>query len=400
MLWFGRPALYFKNITLLNPAGAEGRSVRVKGGRVVGIDIPPARNDVIIDGQGGVVVPGLINAHDHLELNTFKRLKYRPLYGHSRQWIEDIEARFDDDPDLVEPRRQPLVDRLWVGAAKNLLSGVTTVCHHNPLHKALRRNYPLRVVKNYGFCHSLFRGEPVLPSYRQTKSSWPWLIHLAEGVDDAASQEFEQLDRLGAVQANTILIHGVGLTAEQRCSLAERGGGLVWCPASNDFMFGRTAQVAELAAAGKLALGSDSRLSGSFDLLAELRAAQATGQLAPAELFGLVTHRAARLLGLTQPGLGRVEVGGVADLVLLPPPAGDDLAAHLLQLRRAQLELVMVGGRPLVGSPVMQPVFSASRTRFVPVRLDQSEKLMAQGLARRLQNSRAAEPGLSWANIA
>ncbi|MBE7553571.1 MAG: amidohydrolase family protein [Anaerolineales bacterium] len=381
----------------MTATGPKDGSLRLKGDKIAALNSPPGQKDRIIDGGGGLLIPGLINAHDHLELNTFKRLKYRERYTHSRQWIEDIEARFETDPDLTGPRRQSLTDRLLVGALKNLLCGVTTVCHHNPLHKPLRHDYPVRVVKNYGFCHSLFRGDDVVTSYHRTKAGDPWIIHLAEGIEieAEAKTEFEQLVQLGVLQPNTVLVHGVGLTSPQRQSLIERGGGLIWCPGSNHFLFGQTARVGELAEAGKLALGSDSRLSGEFDLLAELKVAHQAGQLLPQALFRAVTEDAARILRLREVGLGRVAEGGMADLVLLPPPIPPDPFVRLLEVTRAQIELVMLGGRPLVGSPRLQPVFEATKTQFVPVCLDGVEKLMSQKLAMRTKKASVQEPGLT-----
>ncbi len=386
--------LYIRDVILLGPDGPIGRSLRIRGERIVAIDAPPRKNDRVIDGQGRLLLPGLINAHDHLELNTFRRLKYRVTYTHSRQWIEDIEDRFGSDPGLVEPREQPLADRIWVGVLKNMLSGVTTVCHHNPLHKSLRRSQPIRVVKNYGFCHSLFRGEDTMTSYLKTKPDWPWIIHLAEGVDAEAAAEFDRLDRLGALQRNTVLVHGVGLTANQRQALIERGGGLIWCPGSNNFLFGQTACVQELAQSGKLALASDSRLSGEFDLLTELRVAGNTGQLTPQCLFQSVTGNAARLLRLQEKGLGQIAVGGVADFLMLAPPQTTDYFSNLLDLRRGQIELVMLGGKPLVGSPELQSLFSATQTKFTPVWVDEIRKLMSAALAARLKKFSVQEPGL------
>lgn len=391
--------LYFQNVIILNAGGLGGRSLRIKGDRIVAIDSSPERKDRIIDGAGGLLIPGLINAHDHLELNTFKRLKYRECYTHSREWIEDIEARFDSDPDLTKPRRQPLADRLLVSALKNLLSGVTTICHHNPLHKPLQRDYPVRVIKNYGFSHSLFRGDDTLASYRRTRAGDPWIMHLAEGIGVEAEAEFEQLAQLGLLQPNTVLVHGVGLTRSQRQSLIEQGGGLIWCPGSNHFLFGQTARVGELAAAGKLALGSDSRLSGEFDLLAELKAAHQTGQLSPQTLFETVTTQAARILRLREGGLGQITVGSLADVVLLPPPIPSDLYVRLLEVTRAQIELVLCGGKPLVGSPQMQSVFEATKTRVEKVWLDGVEKLMPLHLIKRLKKTQVSEPGLSFSDL-
>jgi len=385
--------LYFKNVTIVTADGYHHGSLRLQGDKITALDEPPRGRDQIIDGAGGLLIPGLINAHDHLELNTFKRLKYRAYYTHSRQWIEDIEARFESDPDLIEPRRQPLTDRLLVSALKNLLSGVTTVCHHNPLHPPLRRNFPVRVVKSYEFCHSLFRGEEPSASYHRTKDRDPWMIHLAEGVETEAEAEFEQLERLGLLQQNTVLVHGVGLTFQQRQTLIKRGGGLIWCPGSNFFLFGQTACVQELSQVGKLALGSDSRLSGEFDLLAELRIAHQTGQLSPQALFRSVTSDAARLLRLREGGRGQIIPGGVADLVLLPPTVADPFT-RLLDLTRAQIELVLLAGKPVVGSPWLQPVFEATKTRFGSVAVDGTEKIMSRKLIRRVRSSAVAEPGL------
>lgn len=379
-------------MTVLTAAGVAGRSLRLKGGYIQAIDGPPDKNDMVIDGRGGVIIPGLINSHDHLELNTFQRLKYRERYCHSLQWIEDIESRFESDPALTVPRREPLADRLLVGAVKNLLSGVTTVCHHNPLHRALRRGYPIRVVREFGFCHSLFRGGDVQASYRTTPPHWPWIIHLAEGVDGQAAAEFEQLAQLDLLQPNTILVHGVGLAPEQRQALVEQGGGLIWCPGSNHFLFGQTSCVAELAQVGKVALGSDSRLSGEIDLLAELRVAAATNQLPPERLLGLVTELPARLLRL-QGGQGELRVNGVADLVLLPPAEGAGPFEHFLSLERSQLELVLLAGRPLVASPWLETVFKATRTSFGRVRVDGVEKLMPRRLVSRLAGAAVREPG-------
>jgi cytosine/adenosine deaminase-related metal-dependent hydrolase len=365
----------------------------------VAIDQPPQKHDQIIDGGGGLLIPGLINAHDHLELNTFKRLKYRDRYHHSIEWIEDIEARFNLDADLITPRQQPLGDRLLIGALKNLLSGVTTVCHHNQLYRQLRARYPIRVVKRYGFCHSFFRGDDPGKSYRKTNASYPWIIHLAEGVDDRAAAEFDQLVDQNLLQNNTVLVHGVGLTASQRQQVVEQGAGLIWCPGSNIFMFGQTAQVEALAKAKMLALGSDSRLSGEPDLLAELRVAQATGQISPQNLFESVTSNPAQMLGLTRYGVGSLQVGGFADLLLLPAATHDPLSdaklfLQLLSLKRAQIQLVMLAGKPLVASPDLKHIFDATKTKATLAIVDHTEKLMVRPLAARLRRSLLAEPGV------
>lgn len=390
-----RKPLYLHNVTVLGAEGSLGTSLRISGKRITAIDSPPGKNDYPIDCLGGLLIPGLINAHDHLELNTFKRLKYRDRYTHSLQWFEDIESHLDCDPDLTGPRRQPLEDRLWIGLLKNLLSGVTTVCHHNPFYRELESDIPIQVVKEYGFGHSLFRGEDPAASYKNTDIQKPWIIHLAEGVDQTAKEEFELLESMEALGQNTVLVHGVGLTGQQRQKLIECGGGLIWCPGSNHFLFGQTAEVRKLSQAGKLALGSDSRLTGEFDLLNELRAAAACNQLPSQSLFRAVTTDAARLLRLQKGGMGQIRPGGIADLIILPGPLHDDLFSTLIDQERSRLELVMRAGKPLVGSLHMHNIFSAVNTPFNLITVEGTEKIISSKIASRLGRFPVTETGLT-----
>ena len=178
--------------------------------RIDGVDVAPDKGDAIVDLDDSFVFPGLINAHDHLELNSQPRLKWRERYDNASEWFADFQPRFDTDPALAVTRPATLEDRVWIGGLKNLLSGVTTVCHHNPIHRPLRRRFPVRVVTKFGYSHSLhIDGDAVSASHRQTPRDWPWLIHAAEGLDHAAQAELETLDRLGCLSANSVFIHGV-----------------------------------------------------------------------------------------------------------------------------------------------------------------------------------------------
>src|SRR6185503_7347757 len=260
-----------------------------------------------------------------------------------------------------------LIERLFIGGLKNLLAGATTVAHHNPFYPEMRRTMAVRVVRRYGWAHSFLlerqpagaRGEPggdVAHRSRATPPDVPFVLHLAEGTDDEARGELPRLEALGCLRPNTVIVHGVAIDGDGWRRVARAGAGLVWCPASNDFLFGRSVPVRSLLDEDErsrgngdcgrvnVALGTDSRVTGSRDLLDELRAARDAAPVSAAELLRMVTTSAAALL--RQPRSGRLTVGGPADLIVIPP-FDDEQAAALLKTARRDVRLVTVGGRPI-----------------------------------------------------
>jgi cytosine/adenosine deaminase-related metal-dependent hydrolase len=148
--------------------------------------------------------------------------------------------------------------------------------------------------------------------------------------------------------------------------------------------------VRELAGAGKLALATDSRLSGEFDLLAELKKAAGTGQVDARGLFLAVTRDAARLLGLR--GRGSIETGARADLVLLPPAESDPPTA-LIAMERRRIRMVMIAGKPRVAAPELEVLFEKCGLRSSPCRVDGEERLVWRPLVKQQERCAAREPG-------
>jgi cytosine/adenosine deaminase-related metal-dependent hydrolase len=385
--------------------GGHAESIRFTT-RVLAVGEPPRAGDVVIDAEGAYVLPGLINAHDHLELNHYGRLKFRDRYANVSEWIEDMRPRIASDAAIRDGRSRPLSDRLFIGALKNLLSGVTTVVHHNPFYRELRRGMPIRVLKRYGWAHSFglqrrptgAKGESggdIQERFRATASDMPFFVHLGEGVDAAAHAELGRLDAIGCLAANTVAIHGVAIDGAGWRRVARARASVVWCPASNAFLFGHTVDLSCAAAArasDRVLLGTDSRLTGSRDLLDELRAASESGTVARDALLPMVTSRAADVI--RQPQLGRLTAGVPADLVVLPPLAGTVTDA-LLAASRGDVALVLVGGRPMVGSPAFQRLFTTRGSQPQAICVDGVTKLADQQLVGRIRACPIAEPGVS-----
>ena len=386
-------------------------SIRFRS-RVLAVDEPARPGDAVLDLEGAFVLPGLINAHDHLELNHYGRLKQRDRYENASAWIDDMRVALGSDAAIRRNQAYPLADRLFIGTLKNLLAGVTTVAHHNPWYRALDGAF-IRVVKRYGWAHSLAlehqpagaQGEPggeVSERCARTPESIPFIVHAAEGTDEAARAEFPRLEGLGCVKSNTVLVHGVALTVEMWRRACAAGTGLVWCPASNDFLFGQTITARkfldERNGATHIALGTDSRVTGARDILDEIRVAVATGSVAPPELLEMVTTVPAGLLRL--PAAGRIAVGGPADLLVIGTSRSDtrDSATALATARRSEVSLVTVAGRPLVGAPEFAGVFSARGRHPTRIAVDGVRKVADEALTRVLARCTLREPGVEWAD--
>jgi cytosine/adenosine deaminase-related metal-dependent hydrolase len=350
----------------------------------------PHPNAITIDLSGCTIFPALINAHDHLELNHYPRSKFRERYDNAHQWGEDMNARLDQSP-YRELRAYPLEDRLFIGGLKNLLCGALTVAHHNPPHKPLfRKDFPVRVLRRYGWAHSLHfsSDEEIVRSYRSTPPDVPWFIHLAEGTDNVAAGEYRWLRALGCVGKNTVIVHGVGLTEEDIADAAPKVRGLVWCPTTNEYLLGSTIHARNwIERGGQLAIGSDSRLTAEDDLSYEIVTAHQKYDCAGETFYwetrqlNAVTDWAATIIGAFD--AGNLRVGSQADFFVRM-----ETASFLRSLN----VLIVRGGVPQIGNPEIMAKFPHIET--VEATLDGFPKFVNVQLARQIKRCSLKERGL------
>ena len=339
-----------------------------------------------------LIFPALINAHDHLQVNAVPPLPVHAPFPNSYAWIGAFQAHFQH-PDVIAALQVPKALRMRHGALKNLLAGTTCVAHHDPWHPALDADdFPVALLRDYGWSYALGwlgYGPPVRESFAATPSDRPWLIHLAEGTDAIAHAELAQLDQYGCLAGNSVLIHGVGTCGEDIERIIAHGAAVVWCPRSNLNLLGRTLDPRRLCAGGRLALGSDSRLSGARDLLDELAGVVDGYGLDPAQLLALVTTQAARILRM--PSRGHLQPGAVADMVIVEDRGGDPVRS-LVGIGRSRIRAVVRDGVPRIADPDFAEWFAMAGVETVPVMLDGKPKLLDRALAD--PDLLALEPGL------
>jgi cytosine/adenosine deaminase-related metal-dependent hydrolase len=338
----------------------EAGTVVVEDGRIAWVGprahVPPGGRDE--DLGEAVIVPGLVNAHTHLELTMMRGfLEDLPFFD----WVRTLtrarmEAVSSDD----------LHAAALLGVAEGLAGGITTfgdtadseapfeamlalgargiafreVFGPDPAQRApaleelmgrvaaMRRRATALVRVGvsphapYSVSDALFAA---VGEYA-ARERLPLAVHVAESADEEAlvrrgEGPFADMLRgrgiavgrrapgaialmraAGLVRAGTLLIHCVHASTEDVRAVAHAGCGVAHCPASNAKLGHGVAPLTEFVAAGaRVGLGSDSMASNNrMDLLAEARLAallQRTRSLRPDVVSARAALRLATLGG-------------------------------------------------------------------------------------------------------
>jgi cytosine/adenosine deaminase-related metal-dependent hydrolase len=326
--------------------------------------------DARIDLDGRLLLPALVNAHDVLDLSTLPPLG-APPHASVYEWTKAAEA----DVERVAPALAvPLVDRLFLGALRNLLAGVGAVLHHHPGHRSLsREGFPVRVQHRYAFAHSPGLTPSLRRTYRTTDRRVPWIVRAAEGSDPELRGEIDALAAANVLRQNTVIAHGTALAAEDGPRLAAARASLAWCPESDRYLYGRTPPVTALLAAGvRVGLGTDAPSAGARDALSNLAAARREGGLDDEALLRLATLDSAVVARMAP---GGCEAGAPADLLAV------DSLERLLEGDRLAVALLLVRGRAVYGEPSLLAAAGRPLTRLS---VDGAARAIEEPLGRRL----------------
>jgi cytosine/adenosine deaminase-related metal-dependent hydrolase len=355
------------------------------------VDVGPSA-DVIARTKGevqslrGVVFPGLINAHTHIELSAM-RGKVPGGTGFVN-WVEHLlSVRADLDPEKDAESISHAVDDLVaygtaaVGDVTNSLAavdvlrarGVTgwafyeafgveatlAVQRAREVSSAIESDRAgLRIapaihalytthIEAIAVLDAAVRARPMRTSLHLAEHSAErralesgdgpvadWLSKLLGDKTPAWPRKspVAYADSLGLLRPDVLLVHMTDARPAEIALAQGRGSPIVLCPRSNLYIELKLPPLLAILDAGvEPALGTDSLASNSsLDVLAEAAALHVRFPHVPAHvLFQMATWNGARALDLPQ--LGRIAVGTAPGLVHVACAVGNDAAASLLQ---------------------------------------------------------------------
>jgi 5-methylthioadenosine/S-adenosylhomocysteine deaminase len=334
-------------------------------GEIVAVG-PDLGADETLDASGGLVIPGLVNAHTHVAMTLLRgHADDKPLESWLREDVWPVEAALEPD-DVAAGAELGVLEMIRSGttafadmyfeidrtAAVVERAGLRAVLGHGAIaagkdDAAARADVEESVamarkldgaadgrISTAVMPHSLTTVTPdllELAAEGAADAGVPVHYHANETagevtpiVEERGERPLEWARDLGLCRDVDFLAHGVHLDGAEIDLLAETGTGVVHCPASNMKLASGMAPVQRLLDAGvDVGLGTDGAASNNdLDLFDELRDAAMLGKLAADDASAVAAPAAVRLAtagGADVLGLdaGRIEAGATADLAVV-----------------------------------------------------------------------------------
>ena len=335
----------------------------------VGDRITIPRESIVVHTKG-IILPGLIDLHNHLMYNIFPRWKPNQEFGSRYDWQQKPIYQI-----LIQAPQKALLQaglecqmQLYA-EIKAITQGATSVIGglRKPCNQGLARNLdddPTLGQILYNVFPLQMTEKAVYEAKQALSANGTLLIHLAEGSpDDAPSaREFIMLESRDLLKPGVSIIHGVALQDEHFRLMANASVGFVWSLRSNLELYGYTANIeAALRNHVTVAIAPDWSPTGSDGLLSELNYAATWNTIFQRPLFddqmllAMATVNPAKLIHQDQ-RLGALKEGYLADVLVLRESNNDPFwtATHSTP---EDVMLVLINGEPIYGDPKMMQNF-------------------------------------------
>ncbi|TCO75259.1 5'-deoxyadenosine deaminase [Marinisporobacter balticus] len=331
--------------------------------------------DEVIDADGMVVIPGLIQTHIHLTQSLFKGqaddlelldwLKKRiwPLEGSHTEESNYISAKLGI-AELIKGGTTSIIDMETVNHTESALNAVLEsglrahigkcmMDYGQGLPDALMENTEASIKESerllkiwhqrgngrikYAFAPRFVVSctEKLLLKVRDLAKNYDVMVHthasenqgeIAFVQKDRGMRNIVYLHKLGLTGENLILAHCIWLNEEEMKILADTGTNIAHCPNSNLKLASGIAKIPELLNMGaNVSIGADGApCNNNLDMFAEMRSAaliQKARLLEPTTMpanrvFEMATIGGAKAMGL-ESEIGSIEIGKKADLAII-----------------------------------------------------------------------------------
>lgn len=361
-------------------------------------------DDVVVDMGDVALLPGLVNAHTHLELSWLRGRV--PPASRFTDWVKQLVAvrRGTEQavtPEIVAPIREALTELQWTGTVAigditNSLAAIEpmqqagmkgvvfhellgfkerdgaliesskarresaakhglpiSLAPHAPYSTSVELFKAIRAAVNQSECPimSVHLGESLEEVELLERGSGPWrgmLETIGVWRDDwaiPACGPVQFLERHGLIDSRTLVVHGVQFDDEALRRLKDLGATLVTCPRSNRWVGAGYPPIERFYRSGvPVAVGTDSLASvEDLNLFSELKTMRWLAPSVPARrILESATIVGARALGLGHE-LGTLEPGKSADMIAVKLPADvTDVEEYLLSgIEAPQIEWVV-----------------------------------------------------------
>jgi 5-methylthioadenosine/S-adenosylhomocysteine deaminase len=327
---------------------------------------PDLAGDDELDAEGGLVMPGLVNAHTHVAMTLLRgHADDKPLDRWLREDIWPVEAALEPEDveagaalgvlEMIKAGTTAFADMYFeIDRTADVVdrAGLRAVLGHGAIsagkdEDAARADIEESIamareldgsadgrLSTAVMPHSLTTVTPdllELAAEGASEAGVPVHYHANETVDEVdpiveerGTRPLEWARNLGLCGGADFLAHGVHLDEAEIDLLAETGTGVVHCPASNMKLASGMAPVQRLLDAGvAVGLGTDGAASNNdLDPFDEMRDAAMLGKLAACDAGAVAAPDAVRMAtagGAEVLGLdaGRIEAGAAADLAVV-----------------------------------------------------------------------------------
>jgi hypothetical protein len=400
-----------------------GGDVLIKNGKItcVGCDCGSNLEKIPtrITCSNGVVSPGLINAHDHLNYDhSYPGGWGNERFDHRNDWRIGERGHHKL---LYEKNDDPL--KMGWSELRQLISGTTSIAGSSGT-KGLLRNLDkegmqegLNPVKVLNHVFPLGDGQsgtqleqgcnyPKIDGKEVIDNDDCYLPHVAEGIDDVAHNEFLCLSgqakgSVNLISKKTALIHAIALNETDAKILRDKEATVVWAPRSNISLYGKTAPVQIYDSFGiNIALSTDWTISGSMNLLRELKCVDYLNKnhynnyFSDWKIWHMVTSNAAVGLAVGDQ-IGFLKPNYFADIVIYNGTSASNYYRAVIDADWKSTILVLRSGVPLYGDKDIMAVILKGQ--------NECEDIIVNGCSDKKINKTACikkEIGVSFKNLA